>query len=165
MATPVTLRATREVINQPPALPEMNLFEADLALKEALEREGGAERASKLGQIAGSRQARKHAQRAERNAPACILTTPAGGASTRSTVISPGIWLPATGVQHEIASLSWQHERPGAHAVRQAVRHLGIRHAPAYPVRASRSGPRPAGWWPVPSPGRASLLHGRASGE
>ena len=127
MTTPAALRATHEVINQAPPLPEMNLFAADLALREALEREGGdwgAGRASELGQIAGSQQAREHAQRAERNGPHLHTHDPTGRRVDQVECDPSWHWLLATGVEHEIASLPWRHERPGAHAVRAALGHL-----------------------------------------
>lgn len=127
MTTPATLRSTHEVINQAPPLPEMNLFEADLALKEALEREGGSwgtGRTSKLGQIAGSRQAREHAERAERNSPRLHTHDPVGRRIDHVECDPSWHWLVATGVGHEIASLPWRHERPGAHAVRAALGYL-----------------------------------------
>src|SRR5437763_10217507 len=66
----------RDVLNQAPPLEPINLFDADLPLQEALEREGGGwgiDRAREAGGVAGSVEAREHSRRAERNAP--VLTT------------------------------------------------------------------------------------------
>ncbi len=63
---------THEVTNQPEPLVGYNAFDADLALGEALEREGGSwgiDRVRDLGAVAGSEQAREHGRRAERNEP------------------------------------------------------------------------------------------------
>ncbi|HEY6398740.1 MAG TPA: DNA alkylation response protein, partial [Solirubrobacteraceae bacterium] len=62
----------REVLNQAPPLQAINLFEVDLALREALEREGGdsgIERARETGAVAGSVETLEHSRRAERNLP------------------------------------------------------------------------------------------------
>ena len=61
-----TLRtnATHEVVNQASPLEGINFFEADLALREALEREGGAwavDRARDTGAVAGSARRRSTA--------------------------------------------------------------------------------------------------------
>src|SRR5579872_6973606 len=66
----------RTVLNQAPPLQPLNFFEVDLALQEALEREGGEwgrERAHAVGALAGSVEALEHSRRAERNLP--ILRT------------------------------------------------------------------------------------------
>jgi putative acyl-CoA dehydrogenase len=60
-------RATHVVLNQPPALLDYNAFDADVALTEALEREGGAwglHRAQEFGAITGSAVADEHCRRA-----------------------------------------------------------------------------------------------------
>ena len=72
MATIETTDPAREVLNQAPPLQPIDLFEIDLALREALEREGGgwgADRAREAGALAGSVEALEHGRRAERNEP------------------------------------------------------------------------------------------------
>ena len=72
MATIEITDPAREVLNQAPPLQPANLFELDLPLQEALEREGGgwgADRAREAGAVAGSVEAREHSRRAERNEP------------------------------------------------------------------------------------------------
>src|SRR5438876_10946652 len=62
----------RTVLNQVPPLQPVNLFEVDVALQEALVREGGewgVERARKTGAVCGSAETREHSRRAERNEP------------------------------------------------------------------------------------------------
>jgi putative acyl-CoA dehydrogenase len=57
MSTPTRPSATHEVLNQSIPLEDVNLFDADLPLREALEREGGAwalDRARDTGAVAGS---------------------------------------------------------------------------------------------------------------
>ena len=69
-------QATHDVENQAPPLAPYNVFEADLALREAVEREGGGwgvDRMRDTGQLAGTEEALAHSERAERNEP--ILRT------------------------------------------------------------------------------------------
>ena len=64
--------ATHEVLNQPPPLVDHNAFEADLALGEALIREGGewgVDRVRDFGAVVASAEALDHAKRAQRNIP------------------------------------------------------------------------------------------------
>src|ERR1700738_2529010 len=64
--------ATHEVLNQPPPLVDHNAFEADVALRDALIREGGGwglERARDFGALVASAEALAHAKRAQRNIP------------------------------------------------------------------------------------------------
>src|SRR5437764_702088 len=56
MTTLDSITPAREVLNQPPPLQPINLFEVDLALREGLEREGGGwgvDRAGEAGALAG----------------------------------------------------------------------------------------------------------------
>jgi putative acyl-CoA dehydrogenase len=63
---------THEVLNQPPPLVDYNAFEADVALRETVIREGGAwglERLRDFGAVVASGEALDHARRAQRNIP------------------------------------------------------------------------------------------------
>ena len=62
----------REVLNQVPPLQPISLLDSDVALHEALVREGGEwgiDRVREAGEVAGSQEARDHGRRAERNEP------------------------------------------------------------------------------------------------
>src|SRR5437773_12191873 len=66
------LAPTHEVFNQAPPFADQNLFELDVALQEALAREGGGwgvDRARDLGAVAGSAETQEHARRANTNLP------------------------------------------------------------------------------------------------
>ena len=76
MATIDVTNPARDVLNQAPPLHPINLFDTDLALVEALEREGGGwgvDRVREAGAVAGSVETLEHGRRAERNLP--ILRT------------------------------------------------------------------------------------------
>jgi putative acyl-CoA dehydrogenase len=63
---------THEVLNQPPPFLDHNAFEADVALAEALEREGGGwgvDRCREYGAVVASAEADEHCRRAQRNLP------------------------------------------------------------------------------------------------
>jgi putative acyl-CoA dehydrogenase len=124
MATTEVADAARAVLNQPPPLEPINLFEADLALREALGREGGewgVERVREAGDIAGSAEAREHSRRAERNLPV-LRTHDRYGNRIDEVELDPSWhWLLGGAVEREIHSLPWRDGRPGAHVVRAAM--------------------------------------------
>ena len=72
---PEAARATHEVLNQSAPLADFNVFESDLALQEAVEREGGGwgvDRIRDTGAVAGSAESLEHSRRAERNEPRLV---------------------------------------------------------------------------------------------
>ena len=102
----------------------VNLFEADLALREALAREGGEwgeSRARETGGGAGSVEALEHSRRAERNLPT-LNTHDRYGNRTDEVELDPSWhWLLRGAVEREIHGLPWREQRPGAHLVRAAL--------------------------------------------
>jgi putative acyl-CoA dehydrogenase len=124
MATLDSIRPDREVLNQPPPLQPINLFEADLALGEALEREGGGwgvDRARDAGAVAGSVEALEHGRRAERNLP-ILRTHDRYGKRIDEVELDPSWhWLLRGAVEREIHSLPWRDATPGAHVVRATL--------------------------------------------
>ncbi len=114
----------RAVLNQAPPLHPVNLFEVDLALQEALAREGGAwgaDRAREAGATAGSVEALEHGRRAERNEPR-LITHDRFGARIDAVELDPSWhWLLRGAVQRGIHSLPWRDPRAGAHVVRAAM--------------------------------------------
>ncbi len=124
MAIVAPTNPARDVLNQPPPLHPINIFEADLALQEALQREGGAwgvDRASEAGAAAGSVEALEHGRRAERNIP-ILRTHDRFGNRIDEVELDPS-WhaLLKGAVEREIHSLPWRSEQPGAHVVRAAL--------------------------------------------
>ncbi len=114
----------REVLNQAPPLTPVNLFEVDLALQEALEREGGGwgvERAREAGGVAGSVEALEHSRRAERNVP-ILRTHDRYGNRIDQVELDPSWhWLLRGAIEREVHSLPWRDPRPGAHVVRATL--------------------------------------------
>jgi putative acyl-CoA dehydrogenase len=114
----------REVLNQAPPLQPINLFEVDLALGEALQREGGEwgiERARETGAMAGSAETREHSRRAERNEP-ILRTHDRFGNRIDEVELDPSWhWLLRGAIEREIHSLPWRETRSGGHVVRGAL--------------------------------------------
>jgi putative acyl-CoA dehydrogenase len=115
--------ATHSVTNQPPPLEGLNLFEENRPLVEALEREGGgwgAERASAVGELAGSEGIRLGFEANEN--PPRLNTHDRFGNRVDQVEFHPS-WhrLMENSVRHEAHALPWRTDRPGAHAVRTAL--------------------------------------------
>ncbi|HEY2769953.1 MAG TPA: acyl-CoA dehydrogenase family protein [Solirubrobacteraceae bacterium] len=124
MATTHELDPAREVLNQAPPLQPINLFESDLALQEALSREGGewgVDRAREAGAVAGTAEAWEHSRRAERNLP-ILRTHDRYGNRIDEVELDPGWhWLLRGAVEREIHSIPWRERRRGGHVVRAAL--------------------------------------------
>ena len=124
MSTTETINPARAVLNQPPPLQPVNLFDVDLALGEALDREGGAwgiDRVREAGEVAGGVEALEHGRRAERNLPV-LRTHDRFGRRIDQVELDPSWhWLLRGAVQREVHSLPWRDGRPGAHVVRAAL--------------------------------------------
>jgi putative acyl-CoA dehydrogenase len=115
---------THDVLNQPPPFLDIDLLVADVALAEALEREGGGwavDRVRDCGVVAGSAEASEHGRRAERNEPR-LLTHDRFGHRIDHVELDPSWhWLLRGAVEREIHSLPWRDPRPGAHVARAAL--------------------------------------------
>jgi putative acyl-CoA dehydrogenase len=114
----------REVLNQAPPLEPVNLFEVDLPLREALDREGGSwgvDRAREAGAVAGSAEVREHSRRAERNLP-ILRTHDRYGNRIDQVELDPSWhWLLRGAIEREVHGLPWRSETPGGHVVRAAL--------------------------------------------
>ncbi|HYL08137.1 MAG TPA: acyl-CoA dehydrogenase family protein [Candidatus Udaeobacter sp.] len=109
--------------NQAPPLVDYNVFEADLPLREALEREG-AEWAQdwihELGELAGTQQAIDWGFQANANPPV-LRTHDRYGEQIDEVEFHPA-WheLMRVAVGHGLHALPWREPRAGAHAARAA---------------------------------------------
>jgi putative acyl-CoA dehydrogenase len=130
---------THEVLNQPPPLESYNAFDADLALHEALDREGGTwgvDRVRDFGAVCGSAEAREHSRRALRNIPR-LVTHDRYGNRIDAIDYDPSFhWMLRLAVERELPSLPWRDPREGAHVVRAAMFLLlnGLDTGPCCPV-------------------------------
>jgi putative acyl-CoA dehydrogenase len=120
----LTSASTHDVLNQPPPIVPYDIFEADLPLREALEREGGGwgiDRLRETGRLAGSVEALEHSERSERNEPV-LRTHDRYGNRIDEVELDPSWhWCLRQAVEREMHSLPWRDPRPGAHVVRAAL--------------------------------------------
>ena len=119
---------THEVTNQPPPLEDYNLFEQDLALVEAVQREGAgwaeAELAA-LGKLAGKSGFLAIGARANENPP--VLKTHDRYGNRIDEVEFHTSWhlLMKVAVEHGVHAMPWRDPQPGAHAARAAMMIMG----------------------------------------
>ncbi|WP_028061032.1 acyl-CoA dehydrogenase family protein [Candidatus Solirubrobacter pratensis] len=119
-----TVRGTHEVFNQSVPFEDVDLFGLDVALQEALSREGAAwavERVREAGVVAGSAEALEHGRRAERNEPRLITHDRYGHRVDRVELDPSWHWLLDGAVARGIHALPWGDPRPGAHVARAAL--------------------------------------------
>ncbi len=113
-----------DVANQSVPFEDVDLLEADVPLREALEREGAGwavDRVRDCGVVAGSAEAQEHGRRAERNEPR-LLTHDRYGHRIDQVDLDPSWhWLLRGAVEREIHALPWRDPRPGAHVARAAL--------------------------------------------
>jgi len=103
------------------------LFEADLALREGLERElagWAVDRVRDCGAVAGSAEAQEHGRRAERNAPRLRTHDRYGRRVDRVEYDPSWQWLLRGAVERGIHALPWREPRAGAHVARVALEFL-----------------------------------------
>jgi putative acyl-CoA dehydrogenase len=121
------IERTHEVLNQAPPLADYNAFDADPALRQALEREGAAwalDRARDLGAVTGSEEALEHSRRAQRNLPRLLTHDRHGNRIDRVDYDPSWDWMLRLGVEREVGSLPWRDPRPGAHVAHAALFYL-----------------------------------------
>src|SRR3954468_16477721 len=98
---------THEVLNQPPPIQPYNVFDADIALGEALEREGGGwgiDRLRDAGSLAGSQGARAPAARCAPTEPR-LLSHDRYGNRTDEVDLDPSWhWILRQAIEREIHS-------------------------------------------------------------
>jgi putative acyl-CoA dehydrogenase len=116
-----------EVTNQSGALTGVNLFEADIILREAVEREGAgwvAARASRLGAAGGDPAVQEHAHLANRHGPT-LRTHDRFGHRIDAVDFHPSYHaLMDFAFGSGVHSLAWTANRPGAHAARATLSYL-----------------------------------------
>jgi putative acyl-CoA dehydrogenase len=100
------------VANQSTPFQDVNLFELDAALQDAVRREGGqavAPRLAQLGAVCGSREAQEHARLANDNPPR-LLTHDLKGRRLDTVEFHPSWhWLMSTSAAQGLHCSAWQH--------------------------------------------------------
>lgn len=123
---PRTDLTTHEVTNQPPPFEEVNLYQTDAALTEAVRREGGAPheaKISKLGARAGSAEAIEWAFAANKNLPE-LKAFDAYGRRIDEVEFHPAYHrLMELGLTHETAAIAWT-SAAGGHVAHAALEFL-----------------------------------------
>ena len=119
--------ATHEVLNQPPPLENLNLFEQDSALRAAVTREGGAwgeARLAGFGAWLGEAATIRLGEQANRNPPA-LRSHDRFGRRIDEVDFAPA-WheLLRRAIAEQVHALPWTDPRPGAHVVRAAAAFL-----------------------------------------
>ena len=116
--------ATHEVFNQPPPLLDYNLFTADRALSEALQREGAGwavTRATELGAVCGRAETIEWGVQANASPPV-LRTHDRFGHRVDVVEYHPAYHqLMRLSVGHALHALPWREPRPGAHVARAAM--------------------------------------------
>ena len=119
-----SVAATHEVFNQPPPLENHNVFGADLALLEAVEREGAGwavESIAELGAICGRPDVIRLGVEANENPPR-LRTHDRFGHRVDEVEFHPA-WheLMRVGISHGLHASPWRDPQPGAHVARGAA--------------------------------------------
>ncbi len=121
------LEHTHEVTNQAPPIVPYNVFDADVALREAIDREGagwGMDRLRDTGALAGSPETLEHSERCERNGPV-LRSHDRYGHRVDEVELDPSWhWLLRQAVEREVHSLPWRDPQPGAHTVRAGLMYV-----------------------------------------
>jgi putative acyl-CoA dehydrogenase len=118
---------THEVANQPPPLENVNWFEQDRTLLEAVEREGGSwgrERLGRFGAWLGETSTIRLGEQANRHPPE-LRTHDRSGQRIDEVEFHPA-WHELLGraVAEQVHALPWSDAQPGAHVVRAAAAFL-----------------------------------------
>jgi putative acyl-CoA dehydrogenase len=119
--------ATHEVLNQPPPLEDVNLYEQDAALREAVGREGGAwgeAQLARFGAWLGQAATLRLGDQANRNPPV-LHSHDRFGHRIDEVEFHPA-WheLMGRAIGEQIHALPWAEPRAGAHVVRAASAYL-----------------------------------------
>lgn len=121
---PTTQLETHEVTNQPPAFVGHNLFDSDLALREAALREGGewvGTPLSALSEVAGSEAVLELGDLANRHPPELVPFDRYGRRIDEARFHPSYHQLMGVAMDHHIHDIAWTADRPGGH-----VAHAGL---------------------------------------
>lgn len=121
------MASTHDVLNQPPALENINLFTSDTALQEAVSREGArwaSESLARFGQMAGQASYLELGQLANEHKPA-LDTHDRFGHRIDLVKFHPAYHkLMETAIQHGLHASPWTDPKAGAHVARTAMSYM-----------------------------------------
>src|SRR5690606_25179195 len=123
----VPRRITHEVTNQPPPFTDVNLYDRDPALMEALRREGAGwaeERVRAMGEFAGSARAQKLAEQANRFPPELRAYDRYGNRIDEVEFHPAYHDLMEEAIARGVHSIGWTSGRPGGHVAHTALEYL-----------------------------------------
>ena len=120
-------RVTHEVTNQPPPFVDVNLYDRDPALAEALHREGAGwaeERVRDMGAFAGSARAAELAEQANRFPPELRAYDRFGNRIDEVAFHPAYHELMGEAIGRGIHSVAWTSNRPGGHVAHTALEYV-----------------------------------------
>src|SRR4029079_19038369 len=123
LAPMATRFVTHDVVNQPPPLVGYDVFGADVALVEAVDRAGAAwarRELHELGSLAGWYDAQELGRRANENPPVLLTHDRYGNRVDRVRYPPAYHELMTVAVGHGLHAAPWADDRPGAHVARAA---------------------------------------------
>ncbi|MBK03627.1 MAG: DNA alkylation response protein [Deltaproteobacteria bacterium] len=124
---PMSKLKTHEVTNQVPFLEDINLFETDIPLQEALEREGAGwakDRVSSFGGVLGSAEVMEWGADAN-NYPPELQTFDRYGHRIDEVKFHPAYHnMMRLGMEHEVHSIAWNAKQKGGHVAHTALEYL-----------------------------------------
>ena len=132
LSAPRSHFGTHEVDNQPPARGDCDLWQDDIALRDAISREGGqAESLAAYGKTMGSARMRLAGQDANRHVPELVLFDP-GGRRLDEVRFHPA-WhkLMQTGLEAGYAGIAWDGTE-GGHVTHAAMVYLASQTEPGH---------------------------------
>ncbi len=124
---PHTTLPTHQVENQVPELPPFDLYAADVPLREAVQREGGAwaeERLIALGTEIGTPEMFHVGHLANKNPPELQIFDRFGHRIDEVEFHPAYHQLMDLAARHQLPTLPWKERRPGANVARTAMMHL-----------------------------------------
>jgi len=123
---PISDLPTHQVSNQPPPFADLNLFEIDRPMQEALAREGGQaflKKVRDLGAVMGSAAAFEQADAANKAKPQ-LQTFDRYGRRVDEVTFHPAYhWLMETGISHGIPAIAWT-AGSGGHVAHTALEYV-----------------------------------------
>jgi putative acyl-CoA dehydrogenase len=120
---------THQVFNQPPLLQDYNVYSSDLALREAVAREGGQwaeQQMADYGQLCGSARTIQLGFQANESPPRLRAFDPRGYRIDLIEYHPSYHELMDMAIRQGIHSLPWTDPRPGAHVVRAAYEYMQV---------------------------------------